>query len=85
MTQLNLGFLMTKLKSSLQMFYRRHHDLVSRYGIEVGIHISYYVEEDVNIHIKEKSIHQADTLFLTTTLSVIINLYCRKWRLVKLD
>jgi hypothetical protein len=29
---LNQGFLLVKLKSSLRMFYGRHHDLVDRYG-----------------------------------------------------
>ena len=33
---LNQGFLFVKLKSSLQMFYSRHHDLVDRYGISVS-------------------------------------------------
>jgi len=31
--QLNQGFLVAKLKSSLRTFYARHHDLVDRYGI----------------------------------------------------
>jgi hypothetical protein len=30
---LNQWFLLVKLKSSLGMFYDRHHDLVNRYGI----------------------------------------------------
>ena len=30
------GFLLVKLKSSLQKFYGRHHDLVDRYGIYVS-------------------------------------------------
>ena len=34
--QLNQGFLLVKLKSSLQKFYGRHHDLVDRYGISVS-------------------------------------------------
>jgi hypothetical protein len=32
---LNQGFLLVKLKSSLPEYYRRHHDLVDRYGISV--------------------------------------------------
>jgi hypothetical protein len=32
---LKQGFLLVKLKSSLRKFYRRHHDLVDRYGISV--------------------------------------------------
>ena len=33
---LNQGFFLVKLKSSLQKFYGRHHDLVDRYGISVS-------------------------------------------------
>ena len=33
---LNQGFLIIKLKSSIRKFYRRHHDLVDRYGISVS-------------------------------------------------
>ena len=33
---LNQGFLLIKLKSSLQKCYGRHHDLVDRYGISVS-------------------------------------------------
>ena len=33
---LNQGFLLVKLKPSLQKFYGRHHDLVDRYGISVS-------------------------------------------------
>ena len=33
---LNQGFLLVKLKPSLQIFYGRHHDLVDRYGISVS-------------------------------------------------
>jgi hypothetical protein len=33
---LNQSFLLVKLKSSLQKFYGRHHDLVDRYGIYVS-------------------------------------------------
>ena len=33
---LNQGFLLVKLKASLQKFYGRHHDLVDRYGIFVS-------------------------------------------------
>jgi hypothetical protein len=33
---LNQGFLLVKLKSSLQKFYGRHHDLVDLYGISVS-------------------------------------------------
>jgi len=36
MKLLNQGFLLIKLKSSLRMFYGRHHDLVDRYGIFVS-------------------------------------------------
>ena len=32
----NKGFLMIKMKSSLRIFYCRHHDLVNRYGISVS-------------------------------------------------
>jgi hypothetical protein len=32
----NQGFLLIKLKSSLRMFYGRHHDLVDCYGISVS-------------------------------------------------
>ena len=35
-TPLNQGFLLVKLKSSLRMFYGRHHDLLDRYGISVS-------------------------------------------------
>jgi len=35
-TLLNQGFLLVKLKSSLQKFYGRHHDLLDRYGISVS-------------------------------------------------
>jgi hypothetical protein len=44
---LNQGFLLVKLKSSLQKCYGRHHDLVDRYGISVSqmttdmFHLSY--------------------------------------------
>ena len=30
------GFLVDKLKSSFQLFYSRHYDLVDRYGIPVS-------------------------------------------------
>ena len=33
---LNQGFLLVKIKSSLRKFYRRHHDLVDRYGISMS-------------------------------------------------
>ena len=33
---LNNGFLLVKSKSLLRKFYRRHHDLVGRYGISVS-------------------------------------------------
>ena len=33
---LNQGFLLVKLKSSHRKFYRRNHDIVSRYGIYVS-------------------------------------------------
>ena len=33
---LKQGFLLVKLKRSLQIFYGRHHDLVDRYGISVS-------------------------------------------------
>ena len=36
LNQVNQGFLFVKLKSSLQKFYGRHHDLVDRYGISVS-------------------------------------------------
>ena len=36
MKLLNQGFLLIKLKSSLQKCYGRHHDLVDRYGISVS-------------------------------------------------
>ena len=36
MKLLNQGFLLVKLKSSLQKVYSRHHDLVDRYGISVS-------------------------------------------------
>jgi len=32
--QLNQGFPVVKLKSSLRKFYGRHHDLVNRYGVQ---------------------------------------------------
>jgi hypothetical protein len=35
MKVLNQGFLVVKFKSSLRIFYGRHHDLVNRYGIYV--------------------------------------------------
>jgi ABC-type uncharacterized transport system permease subunit len=33
---LNQRFLLVKLKSSLRIFFGRHHDLVDRYGISVS-------------------------------------------------
>ena len=35
---LNQGFLLVKLKSSLRIFYGRHHDLVDRYGCSTCKH-----------------------------------------------
>ena len=53
---LNQGFLLVKLKSSLRKCYRRHYDLVDRYGISVSqittdmFHLSYALPGAFLVH-----------------------------------
>ena len=53
---LNQGFLLVKLKSSLQKFYGHHHDLVDHYGISVSqmtidlFHLSWTLSGPFLIH-----------------------------------